>query len=63
MISWVILSMYGSQNNNLTVPIDAAYHQMITNRFRSLWPYGSGGLDKSRWDEVFNQVYKEYPLP
>jgi len=32
----------GGDPNGPTVSINAAYHQMITNAFRKLWPYGQG---------------------
>lgn len=56
--------MYGSQDNNLTIPLDAAYHQMITNEFRSYWPYGKGLLHNNlREGIISNKVYEKYPLP
>ncbi len=45
------------------VPLDAAYHQVITNEFRSLWPYGIGKPSSEELGNIMNQVYSKYPLP
>jgi RHS repeat-associated protein len=43
-------------------PLDGAYHQLITNEFRNLVPYGSGTLSSARRAEVMKEVYSTYPL-
>jgi len=45
------------------VPLDAAYHQLITNEFRALWPYGKGVPSASELQNIMKQVYSKYPLP
>lgn len=45
------------------VPLDAAYHQVITNEFRLLWPYGKGVPSASELQSIMEQVYAKYPLP
>jgi RHS repeat-associated protein len=47
-----------------SVRIDAAYHQMITNAFRKLWPYGTGELPSAqRLLQILRDVYSRFPLP
>ena len=46
-----------------TVPLDAAYHQMITNEFRNNWRYGQGVPPYRKQMEIMKEVYKKYPLP
>ena len=53
----------GGQKSGPTVPLDAAYHQQITNEFRSLYPYGQGPLSPAEQQVITNQVYTKYPLP
>ena len=35
----------GGGKDGLLVPLDASYHQVITNEYRALWPYGKGILN------------------
>lgn len=45
-------------------PLDAAYHQVITNEFRSLWPYGTGTVPSAtELNSIMQQVYNICPLP
>lgn len=44
------------------VPLDAAYHQMITNEFRNNWGYGQGVPPYRKQMEIMKEVYKKYPL-
>ena len=44
-------------------PLDAAYHQQITNEFRSLWPYGGPKPSPQQLQEIMQKVYQKYPLP
>jgi hypothetical protein len=54
----------GGDKNQALVPLDAAYHQLITNEFRKLWPYGKGPIkDLTQRQAIVEQVYKKYPLP
>lgn len=53
----------GGQADGPLVQIDAAYHQLITNEFRRLAPYGGPRPGAARLEEVRRQVYNEYPLP
>ncbi|MBZ5509239.1 MAG: DUF6531 domain-containing protein [Acidobacteriia bacterium] len=52
----------GGDPNGPTVPLDAAYHQQITNAFRTLWPYGSGIPTPDQLQQIMDQVYNQYPI-
>jgi hypothetical protein len=60
-----ITPMYlGGPFTGPTISIDAAYHQMITNAFRALWPYGSGRVPTpAELAEIMRKVYSLFPLP
>lgn len=45
------------------VVVDAAYHQTITNAFRSLWPYGSAPPSTQQLQNILRTVYQKFPLP
>jgi len=45
------------------VPLDGAYHQVITNEFRTLYPYGQGILTDIERQTIMNKVYSKFPLP
>jgi len=55
----------GGPKNGPTVPLNPAYHQVITNKFRELWKYknpaGKPNLKLLR--QIMDEVYKEFPLP
>ncbi len=53
----------GGPRSGQTVPLDAAYHQLITNEFRRLAPYGSGPRSPAEVAAIMQQVYAKYPLP
>ncbi len=54
----------GGAKNGPTVPLDAAYHQQITNAFRQAWSYGKGPItDPVLRRQIMDQVYKQFPLP
>lgn len=53
----------GGDPNGPLVPLDAAYHQLITNEFRSLWPYGMPLPSPLQLREIMLKVYLKYPLP
>jgi hypothetical protein len=53
----------GGAQNGLKAPLDAAYHQLITNAFRRLAPYGAEVPSATRVQEIMRQVYEKYPLP
>jgi hypothetical protein len=54
----------GGAREGQTVALDAAYHQLITNEFRRLAPYGqSGNLTPAQVQSIMQQVYAKYPLP
>ena len=45
-------------------PLDAAYHQQITNAFRDEFPYGTGTIPSpDRLQEGMDKVYSQFPLP
>jgi RHS repeat-associated protein len=53
----------GGDPSGPTVPLDAAYHQLITNAFRELWPYGTGQLPTpEQLQDIMDQVYNQYPI-
>jgi RHS repeat-associated protein len=43
------------------VPLDGAYHQLITNAFRQQIPYGST-FTPAQVQAAWNQVYSQYPI-
>ncbi len=51
----------GGDKNGKLVSIPAAYHQLITNEFRSLAPYGKKPIRSAA--DIMKDVYKKYPLP
>lgn len=55
----------GGAKNGKLVPLDAAYHQVITNAFRKKLPYGLGWTSMSdiEWRKYAREVYSLYPLP
>jgi hypothetical protein len=53
----------GGDPNGPTIPLNAAYHQMITNAFRELWPYGQGAPSIEMAKEIMNKIYSKFPLP
>ena len=51
-----------------TVPVDKAYHQLITNKFRTVWSQKLPGQPKDypspeELEEILDAVYRELPLP
>jgi RHS repeat-associated protein len=52
----------GGDPKGPTVPIDAAYHQEITNAFREAWPYGQGAPSPADLQRIMND-YSRFPLP
>lgn len=53
----------GGAKNQTLIPLDAAYHQLITNEFRNLHGYGMPKLSPEKVQEIMKAVYKKYPLP
>ena len=53
----------GGAGNGALVPLDGAYHQMITNEFRAIHPYGLGPVDDAWRSRIMKDVYSKYPLP
>lgn len=53
----------GGARNQVLVPLDAAYHQQITNTFRAEWGYGLAKPSETKLLEILNTVYSKYPLP
>ncbi len=53
----------GGKGNGPLVPLDASYHQVITNEFRALWPYGNGVPSASELQNIIMKVYSKYPIP
>ncbi|WP_052188211.1 FG-GAP-like repeat-containing protein [Cellulophaga sp. Hel_I_12] len=53
----------GGAKNGALVPLDGAYHQVITNEFRALWSYGKNVPSSTELQKIMKQVYTKYPLP
>ena len=53
----------GGPKNGTLAPIDAAYHQVITNEFRTLYPYGQSIPNGLELKNIMHQVYSKFPLP
>jgi hypothetical protein len=53
----------GGPANGPTVPIDAAYHQQITQAFKRAYPYSQPEPDPATLRRIMQDVYKQYPLP
>jgi len=53
----------GGAADGALVPLDGAYHQVITNEFRNIYPYGQGAVDEVQRQLIMNRVYTKFPLP
>ncbi|WP_293916373.1 MULTISPECIES: hypothetical protein [unclassified Sphingobacterium] len=53
----------GGAKNGPLVPLDAAYHQVITNEFRAIRPYGLGPVNEAQRLQIMKEVYSKFPLP
>jgi hypothetical protein len=53
----------GGQENGPTYRLPAAYHQLVTNAFRRLHPYGRPKPQAWEVQSFMLQVYSEYPIP
>ncbi len=58
----------GGAEKQILAPIDAAYHQVITNEFLKYWPKKLPGQLKTyptlqQVNEIMQKVYSKYPLP
>ena len=53
----------GGDPNGQLIKLDASYHQMITNEFRSLYPYKRTPINMNLRIDYMNQVYRKFPLP
>ena len=49
--------------NGPLVLLEGPYHQLITNAFRELAPYGQPVPNSQSVVNIVNQVYSQYPLP
>jgi RHS repeat-associated protein len=60
----IIPQYLGGAKDGATSRIPAAYHQLITNEFRALAPYGQK-IQRSAEEvgRILQQVYSKYPLP
>jgi hypothetical protein len=52
----------GGAKNQKLVPLDAAYHQKITNAFRKIQPYGKPKLSPAQIKRITKAVYSKYPI-
>jgi RHS repeat-associated protein len=57
----IVPQYLGGDPNGLAVSLPAAYHQLITNAFRNLWPYGSPKPSPKQLQRLMDQVYKQFP--
>jgi RHS repeat-associated protein len=53
----------GGDPSGPTIPIDGAYHQLITNAFRSAWSYGRTRPSSNQLRDIMKMVYDMFPLP
>jgi hypothetical protein len=58
----------GRAKKQILAPLDAAYHQQITNEFYKYWPKKLPGQVKTyptsqQAQEIMQKVYSKYPLP
>jgi RHS repeat-associated protein len=53
----------GGAKDGQLVPLDAAYHQLITNAFREQHGYGIGKPSIDRLQEIMDEVCRKFPLP
>jgi len=53
----------GGPPNGKTFRVPAPYHQLITNAFRSKWPYGSTTPSAADAQRIMREVYSELPIP
>jgi RHS repeat-associated protein len=60
----IIPQYLGGATDGATARIPAAYHQLITNEFRALAPYGQK-IQRTAEEvgRILQQVYSKYPLP
>lgn len=59
----IIPKYLGGPANGATVPLDAAYHQLITNAFRNEWPYGASRIPSPQeLAGIMRRVYSMFPL-
>jgi RHS repeat-associated protein len=52
----------GGPASGPTVPLDGAYHQLITNAFRKLWGWKQGTPSPQELQDIMDQVYNQYPI-
>lgn len=62
------LKYMGGAEKQALVPLDAAYHQQITNEFFKYWPKKLPGQPKvyptaQQAQEIMQKVYSKFPLP
>ncbi len=53
----------GGAKNQVTVPLNGAYHQQITNAFRAQWGYGISKPSAAQLETIMKKVYSQFPLP
>jgi YD repeat-containing protein len=59
----VVPKYLGGPANGPRVQLPTAYHQVITNEFRSLAPYGQAKPPPGELGRILSLVYGKYPLP
>ncbi len=59
----IVPKYLGGDPKGPMVGIDGAYHQMITNEFRSLYPYGQKKPSTEQLGRILESVYSKYPIP
>jgi RHS repeat-associated protein len=59
-----VTPMYlGGAANGPRVPLPKDYHQLITNEFRKVHPYGQPAPDPTGLQKIMNRTYSKHPLP
>jgi len=59
----IIPKYLGGAKNGPLAAIPRSYHQLITNAFRRLAPYGKGPRSLEEVEEIVRKVYEQHPLP
>jgi RHS repeat-associated protein len=58
----VIPKYLGGDPDGALARIPAAYHQLITNYFRQLWPYGQAAPSEDQLNQMLDKVYAKLPI-
>ena len=59
----IVPKYLGGDPKGPMVAIDAAYHQVITNAFRSIYKYGQAPPSAEVLERILKMVYGKFPIP